>query len=67
MRRKKEEENIYKEELEYGVTYDDYSEESGNPNFENGEDPIFPNDNLTDEELAKLSGEVRVIRSASKK
>ena len=65
MRRRKESDSEeYREELDYGgVTCDDYSEESGNPNFENGEEtPVFPHDNLTDDEIAKLSGEVRIIK-----
>ena len=64
MRRRKESDSEeYREELDYGVTYDDYSEESGNPDFENGkETPVFPHDNLTDEQLAKLSGEVRIVK-----
>jgi hypothetical protein len=62
-RRKESDSEEYREELDYGVTYDDYSEESGNPNFENGEEtPVFPHDNLTDEQLAKLSGEVRIVK-----
>ena len=43
----------------YGVTHDDYSEESGNRDYEKHEKVRFPNDNVKPEEL---SGPVIVIK-----
>ena len=47
-----------------GILYDDYSETSGNPNYDKGGYPRFPNDHTKPEDL---NGEVIIVQEGRKK
>ena len=46
-----------------GISYDRYDEESGNPDYNPHDTRVrLPHDGLTEDELAALSGAVRVTK-----
>ena len=49
-----------------GISYDDYSDESGNYSYGGSIYVRLPSDNLTPEEKAALSGEVKTYKGAKK-
>lgn len=50
-----------------GISYDRYDDESGNPDYDPHDTRVrLPHDGLTEDELAELSGAVRVTKGASK-
>ena len=50
-----------------GISYDRYDEESGNPDYDPHDTRVrLPYDGMTEDELAALSGDVKVLKGASK-
>ena len=48
-----------------GISYDRYDDESGNPNYEPHDAHVrLPSDGLTDDEIAALSGAVKIYKEA---
>ena len=50
-----------------GISYDRYDEESGNPDYNPHDTRVrLPSDGMTEEEIAALSGDVKVLKGAVK-